>query len=266
MIDTKENSQSIEKETRKNDIIKPYQIILENDEVNKQFSYEELQSLCKGIDTTQILLYGQQALIWLLKDFTKDDIDSNLLIYEINELEKHQLENQRNDLRKLKNEIINTNASEIQTNTSEIQTKIDNLRNNYQNIDIHFKPNLESSEWTNFTYEKQEDINLIHILNENNIDPNFYFQIRYTAEQLIQSQEQITPENIAFINQFNTLNKSLNIDYQINIPTEKMQFADKPKNLSDVIASPTTVLAYPSVREYTSKQPNHINRLNTFIF
>lgn len=63
MIDTKENSQSIEKETRKNDIVKPYQTLLANDEINKKFNYEELQYLYKGIDTTKILLYGQQALI-----------------------------------------------------------------------------------------------------------------------------------------------------------------------------------------------------------
>ena len=83
----------------------------------------------------------------------------------------------------------------------------------------------------------------------------------YTAEQIITTQ-QVEPDTISFINQFNTLNKTLNIDYQITIPTEKMQFADKPKNLSDIISSPTAVLAYPSVREYTSKQADTINKLD----
>jgi len=82
----------------------------------------------------------------------------------------------------------------------------------------------------------------------------------YTAEQLIKESGKLSEEQITFVNQFNTLNQSLNIDYQITIPTEKMQFADKPNNLSDVIASPTAVLAYTSVREYTSKQPNIINQ------
>src|SRR5690606_36586826 len=56
--------------------------------------------------------------------------------------------------------------------------------------------------------------------------------------------------------QFNTLNRSLNIDYQIDIPVESLQFANKPKNLEDVIKNPESVLAYESVRTFTQNQPD----------
>lgn len=254
MID-KRQQKWIEKENNKDNIDKTYQTLLANDEINKQFSYKELEDLCKGISTTKILLYGKQAFTWLLKNFTKNDINNQLLIDEIDILEENQLENQKNDLTKLKDEIINKN-------TNEIQSKLESIRNTYQNIDTRFKPNLQSIEWKQFVYQKEQNIDVIKILKKNNIDPNFYFQIRYTAEQIIKNTNELSEDQIQFIQQFNTLNRSLNINYQINIPIDKIRNTPKPNNLSDVIKTPDAVFAYPSIREYTTKQPDILTNKN----
>jgi adenosine deaminase len=191
----------------------------------------------------------------LLKNFTKNDINNQLLIDEIDILEENQLENQKNDLTKLKDEIINKN-------TNEIQSKLESIRNTYQNIDTRFKPNLQSIEWKQFVYQKEQNIDVIKILKKNNIDPNFYFQIRYTAEQIIKNTNELSEDQIQFIQQFNTLNRSLNINYQINIPIDKIRNTPKPNNLSDVIKTPDAVFAYPSIREYTTKQPDILTNKN----
>lgn len=215
-----------------------YEVVQNDPEIQSQYTQEDLKKLLNWVSNIDITIFATQAIKWLLLELPKEIISNEIVITEISILKKA-------DRKEIENEWI--------------AQKTQSLRELYDTIDQKYKPNTQSPERKIFFSQQQKDINLMNILKKNAIDPNFYLQTLYTAEQLIKSKEILTPKAISFINQFNAFNKSLNIDHQITIPTEKIQVIDKPNNLSDIIASPTAVLAYPSVKEYTSKQKNILN-------
>jgi len=54
------------------------------------------------------------------------------------------------------------------------------------------------------------------------IDIDSYMRLWYAAEQ-IAKQDSLTSETLTFVQEFNTLNRSLDIDYQIKLPGMKEQ-------------------------------------------
>jgi len=187
------------------------------------------------------------------KNSKKEDIDTRK---EDIDTRKEDIDTRKEDIDTRK-EDIDTRKEDINKQKIDIQTQFLETKIAYNFLDDQYKASPQQLDQFK---ETQLTSDIIEQLQTANINIDDYMAFWYTAEQLIKESGELTEEQIIFVNQFNTLNKSLNIDYQITIPTEKMQFANKPKNLSDIITSPTAILAYPSVREYTSKQPNIINK------
>lgn len=150
-------------------------------------------------------------------------------------------------------------TNEKAQNQIEIQKQMQNLQVSYEQIKTLYPIDQNNSNRINFLQQKKTPT-LLQTLQANNIDVNQYLEMWYTAEQLIKESNELNEDQIQFVQQFNTLNTSLNIDYQITIPIDKIRNTPKPNNLADIIKTPDAVFAYPSVREYTSKQANIIDK------
>jgi len=231
---------------------------------NENIEEASIQILFKNISDKDKKDYWSLAIKNLANDFSWEEFSPYILIFEINALkeynDKENVTTNKENVTTDKKDVITDKEEKEQLKNEQhidIQTTFLETKVSYNFLDNKYKSSaqeLQQFKDKYFTSEITEKLQTAKI----NIDD--YMAFWYTAEQLIKESGELNEEQITFVNQFNNLNRTLNIDYQINIPTEKMQFADKPKNLSDVIASPTTVLAYPSVREYTNKQPNIINK------
>lgn len=265
---------NIESEDAQKDKIEKNSVItnvLKNPDLAKIFSYEELQSLLTDIDHDTIEKYAAQALLWLIIDRDPNDINTDIVQKKIRFLEEnHTTITTQKSLEDIKEEIKNKNSNrqkisqEEQEDRDKIKQKIDTLSLEHEEIKKQHPINKTTAN-RKFFLEINKTNKLEQILTKNNVNIDQYLEMRYSAEQLIKSQENLTPETISFISQFNTLNTSLNIDYQIDIPTESMQFANKPKNLGEIIKSPDSVLAYEGIRNYTQTQPNIIEKPNETI-
>lgn len=254
------NTQMEENKTVKSDNI--IDNLLTDPRIAENFDQQRLAILFADINPEIIKEYGYRALISLLQYYQPIEITPKKLLKEITALQDQEEEKIDSDINILKNQIIikEQTIDQKERYQIEIQKQMQNLQTSYEKIKIRYPIDENNANRINFIQQKNTPT-LLQKLQANSIDIHQYLEMWYTAEQIITTQ-QIEPDAISFVNQFNTLNKTLDIDYQITIPTEKMEFADKPNNLSDIIASPTTVLAYPSVREYTNKQPDIINKLD----
>ena len=83
------------------------------------------------------------------------------------------------------------------------------------------------------------------------IDIDSYMRLWYAAEQ-IAKQDSLTSETLTFVQEFNTLNRSLDIDYQIKLPGMKEHSPWWWNSLRDVIADPAILRKNNSVSSYAS--------------
>lgn len=211
-----------------------------------------IQLLFKDITNQDQRKYWITAIKNLVIDFEWKDINSYILNTEIEALKEYNKVN--NTIADKENNIEQSKQKQIDVQTTFLETKM-----NYNFLDDKYKAapqelqTFKDNYLTSAITEKLQTANI-------NIDD--YMTFWYAAEQISKEPGELTEEQITFVNQYNNFNKILDINYQITIPVDKLRNTPKPNNLTDVIKTPDAVFAYPSVREYTSKQADTINKLD----
>lgn len=255
----KQIAQNLWNETNEN--MKSFFMLCKENLEEFEIREKDIEQLFKDISDADRVQYGLAALKWLLAEvetteyITEKDIkDEILALKKFDKQEKEATSNIENTTSNIEdtNDIVDKKHISIQTALLETKISYNFIDNKYkassQELQI-FKENYLTSEIT----KKLETANI-------NIDD--YMAFWYTAEQLIKEPDELSEEQITFVNQFNNFNRTLDIDYQITITIDKLRNTPKPNNLADIIKTPDAIFAYPSVREYTSKQPNIIDKPN----
>lgn len=241
---TKWNSNTQEKIDTSKNFMQLYKLKLTTYEVYD----EDIEKLFKSIDEDDREIYWLDALLWLLSDLQSTKyITEKFIIDEINALKK-----QNN-----KQEQVDTEEEQIDTKHINIQTTFLETKMDYHFLDNRDKASPQELQTFKDNYLTSEITEKLKIANINIDD---YVAFWYAAEQISKESGELTEEQITFVNQFNNFNRTLDIDYQITIPVDKLRNTPKPNNLADIIKTPDAVFAYPSIREYTSTQPNIINK------
>ena len=96
------------------------------------------------------------------------------------------------------------------------------------------------------------------------ISPNNYAKNLFTAQKLSQNNDLPLPQRVEFIKEFNKLNKLLDIDIQVDVPTSIYESGFKNKEtktdkLSDLQTDQDQILEVKSIQNYIDTGENILN-------
>ena len=188
-------------------------------------------------DQNEFWLLALQSFVW--EGIPLEFLDKVLIQDEILALKSTENITQ-------KTENITQNTESIAQGQSLIDNKFTSLQWQYDSLSDDIKPSENALQMFMNDY-LNEDVSMR--LENYGLNSQDYMRLRYTAEQIAQ-QDWLTPETLTFIQDFNTLNRSLDIDYQITLPGMKEEPTGWWNSLRDVISDPAILRKNNSVSSY----------------
>lgn len=242
-------------------IVKDYPQINENtlEKILKTLNKDLVEQLSiKGFDVIREilkndsnLLSGEKAIddVNMIIDFIKDEIER--------EDTKKIIENANKNTENIKKDTENTNKA-IENTKKEIDQSKENLNELYKNIPDKYKDQKKTDELKDQNKVLLDSTEFTNKLEKFGISKAEYIRNRSTALQLSQDQEAPIPNKVEFINEFNKLNRLLDIDIQIPV-IEAKSFKStevKASALSNLKTSEDQILKVKSIDEYVKDIDN----------